>query len=302
MVRRKENQVITEMSSSVYKGGPPPPFSVPACIHAVELFDSLTSTNDYLLSLASRINSNHPYHQRNIVCIAEQQTAGKGREGRQWISPKNNIYLSLLWHFPFPVDRLSGLSLAIGCAVVNTVRILIKESPHAQSIASLGLKWPNDVLWNHQKLSGILIEIAPLPDSSLTQNAQAIIGIGLNLKQPSTALITQPWTDLNIILGSMPDKNQVISILLEELVNVLTQFQIQGFSAFMPEWHAWDLSLGKKVNIITPAMNFHGTGQGVNSAGLFLLKTNSGEIRTFASGEISLRLAVGEIIGNAYTV
>lgn len=287
------------MSSSVFKGGISPPFTVPSCIHAVELFDSLASTNDYLLNLVSHINSSHTYYQRNIVCIADQQTAGKGREGKQWISPKNNIYLSLLWHFPFSVSLLKGLSLAIGCAVVNTVQLLIHESPYAQPIASLGLKWPNDVLWNYQKLSGILIEIAPSSSSRTRESTQTIIGIGLNLNQPASSFITQPWTDLNTILGSMPDKNQILSILLQELANVLTQFQTQGFSAFLPEWNAWDLSLGKKVNIITPAMNFQGTGQGVNSEGHFLLKTDEGEVKTFASAEISLRLAIGEIIGNA---
>ncbi len=287
------------MNFSIYKGGTSPPFSVPACIHAVELFDSLGSTNDYLLNLASDINEYHQYYQRNIACIAEQQTAGRGREGKHWVSPKNNIYLSLLWHFPFPIARLSGLSLAIGCAIVNTVQILATQAPKAQSIASLGLKWPNDVLWNYQKLSGILIEIGPSRTSNIKPNTQAIIGIGLNLNQPATALITQPWTDLNTILRAMPDKNQVLSVLLQELTNVLTQFQTEGFRAFMPEWHAWDLSLGKRVNIITPAMNFQGIGQGVNSEGHFLLKTDSGAIKTFASAEISLRLARGkEIVSN----
>jgi BirA family biotin operon repressor/biotin-[acetyl-CoA-carboxylase] ligase len=191
------------------------------------------------------------------------------------------------------MNQLGGLSLAMGCAIANTVRILINASPKPVSISALGLKWPNDVLWDYQKLSGILIEFPPSPNAIFSQHTQAVIGVGLNVHQPSTESITQPWTDLSTVLGYTPDKNQVLNILVHQLADVLTQFQTQGFASFIQQWNAWDLTFGKRVNIITPLITFNGIGHGINSEGLFLLKTDSGEIKTFSSAEVSLRLADG---------
>jgi len=282
------------MISSDSKGGTTcAPFAVPSCIHALESFDSLPSTNDYLLELASRITPSHPYYQRNIVCIAEQQTAGKGRRGRTWVSPTNNIYLSLLWHFPLHSSKLAGLSLAVACAVANTVHAL-RDLPQHSSIPSvLGLKWPNDVLWEHQKLSGILIELTPAATTSTsTFQTGAVIGIGLNLQQHTSDHnpITQPWTDLSTILQYMPDKHHVTSLLLHELTDALTLFQTEGFTPFIKQWNTWDCTLGKRVNIITPTSTLQGIGRGIDPQGLFLLEIDTGEIITFSSGDISLRL------------
>lgn len=265
------------------------PFSVPSDIYAVELFDCLPSTNDYLLRLASTIDPAHAYYFRNIACLAERQTAGKGRRGRAWISPPNNIYLSILWHFPVLAGQLGGLSLALACAVAGVVQTLTSDLPQA-----LSLKWPNDVFWGAKKLGGILIELtqSAIPLHSSLSYVVVVIGVALNLQisLSEEEVITQPYTDLASILQSVPDRNAVLSLLLHRLVEALNLFQAQGFSPFVPQWNALDNSLGKSVTLITDTMTMQGVGRGIDLAGQFLLEVPSGSIVNVPSGDIDISI------------
>lgn len=266
------------------------PLRIPSSIHTAELFYSLPSTNDYLLNLASSLYPLHPYFNKNIVCIAEKQTAGKGRRGRSWISSDQNIYLSLLWQFPCPSHQLCGLSIAVACAVANTVLSLIKDLVQSDLPQSLALKWPNDVFWGTQKLGGILIELTRQTyDANKTS---AVIGIGLNvcISPSSGNHITQPYTDLSTILSHRPDNPTIASILLHQLADTLICFQTQGLEPFMAQWHTLDITFGKWLSITTPTATICGIGRGINTEGAFLLELATGELLHFVDGEISLRL------------
>ncbi len=243
-------------------------------LQQIEIFDSLPSTNDYLLNL-------QPTHNR--ACFAEKQTQGKGRRGRTWVSPfANNIYLSLLWHFEKDPSELSGLSLAIAIATIETL--------HAFGVKkNFGIKWPNDVLCENHKLAGILIELS----GEVNDICRAVIGIGLNVSMPRCAAadhtISQPWIDLEKLTNQKIDRNKLAGMLLNDLVAAAAIFQKKGLSAFMPKWQQLDLTFNKHVTIIANTTEFKGIGRGINEHGHFLLEIKPGLIKSFASGEVSLR-------------
>lgn len=250
----------------------------------IEIFDSLPSTNDYLLNLKPTSASPETFNQ-NRACFAEKQTHGKSRRGRSWVSPfAKNIYLSLLWHFEKDPSELSGLSLAIAIATVETL--------HAFGITKdLGIKWPNDVLWENHKLAGILIELS----GEANDVCSAVIGVGLNVKMTNSDLydrnISQPWIDLQRLTDQTIDRNKLAGMLLNNLIKTASVFQKQGLSAFLPQWQKLDLTFNKPVTIITNTTELQGMGRGINEHGHFLLEIEPGQIKHFASGEVSLRLA-----------
>lgn len=253
-------------------------------LEQIEIFDSLPSTNDYLLNVKST-NASPEAPKKNRACFAEKQTQGKSRRGRAWVSPfAKNIYLSLLWHFEKDPSELSGLSLAIAIATVETL--------HAFGIAQdLGIKWPNDVLWENHKLAGILIELS----GEANGVCSAVIGVGLNVNMPNSALydrnISQPWTDLQRLTDQKIDRNKLAGMLLNNLIATAALFQKQGLTAFLPQWQKLDLTLNKPVTIITNTTELEGIGRGINEHGHFLLEIKPGQIKHFASGEVSLRLS-----------
>lgn len=132
----------------------------------ITIFDEIPSTNSYLVELAKT----QPNCMENI-CLAEFQTSGRGRLGRQWISPYGkNMYLSLLWRFVKEPGELGGLSIAVAVSVVEALR-------HYGIKQDIRLKWPNDIIWNGCKLAGILIEIS----GEVRHAYNTVIGIGLNI-------------------------------------------------------------------------------------------------------------------------
>lgn len=243
----------------------------------VAIFDELTSTNTYLAdSIKERDN------KKGInVCFAEYQTAGKGRLGREWVSPfAKNIYMSLLWQFSRAPHELGGLGLVVAVAITEALK--------KQGIEDgITLKWPNDVLWNRRKLAGILIEL--FGETHHIYNA--VIGVGLNTNMPATTgkKITQEWCDISQIINTKPQRNKLAGLLLDQLLAAITNYEKHGLAPFIEKWQKLDTSYGKKVTIITPQQKISGIGYGIDNNGYFLLKDSNGETRSFASGEVSLR-------------
>jgi len=255
-----------------------------AYVSEIEIHDLMPSTNSYLLERAQH-NA-----VAGLVCLAEYQSAGKGRRGRQWVSPfGHNIYLSILWRYQGGPGALTGLSLAVGVAVVRALRAL--------GIQDVALKWPNDILWQQRKLAGILIEVSG--DSS--GPCHAVIGLGLNLYLPpqQAATIEQSWVDLQQILAaSAPvgtqiklERNHLVALLLNQLLPVIAGFETQGISDYLDEWRSYDGMQGKAVTLYIGQQAFHGTVQGIDNQGLLLLEDSDGQIKTLASGEVSFRAA-----------
>lgn len=241
----------------------------------IDLFDSLPSTNDYLLNLKSK---------HNHACFSEKQTVGKGRRGRTWISPfAKNIYLSILWHFEKDLSELSSLSIAIAVSVIDT----LQQFGIAQK---LGIKWPNDVLCEKNKLAGILVELS----GTTNDICSAVIGVGLNVHMSNATLssqnITQPWTSLQSLTDQKIDRNKLAGLLLNNLIATTSTFQKQGLTTFLTKWKKLDLTFGKPVTIIAHTTEFQGIGRGINEQGHFRLEIAPNQIKNFASGEVSLHL------------
>jgi len=244
-----------------------------ALISLFEIHDQIDSTNRYLVERSQNNGLS------GSVCFAEYQTAGKGRRGRQWVSPYgSNIYLSILWRFQQGPAAISGLSLAIGVAVIRALK--------QYQISDIGLKWPNDIYSQGKKLGGILVEVSGETDGPCS----AVIGLGLNLFLPETQAegITQAWTDLSKLTGqSRLSRNQLAGILLNHLLPVIAEYESVGIQAYLDEWRSYDCLSGKSATLFIGQLQFEGIVQGIDDSGMLLIKRADGNVQTFASGEVS---------------
>ena len=241
----------------------------------IELHTEIDSSNRYLMDkLGNGLEHGH-------ACLAERQTAGRGRRGRPWVSPfARNIYMSFYWRFEMTPELLSGLALAIGVGVIRALKQL--------TIEGASLKWPNDILWQGRKLAGILLEMR----GESAGPYHVVIGVGLNVDMgcdDSSAEIDQPWVDLQHIATQAISRNRVAGVLLSELLLVAEQFQLSGLAPFLSEWQAADAFVGKLVVIQQGTEEITGFARGVDGNGAILLETAQG-MRQFHSGEVSLRL------------
>ncbi|MEQ1814181.1 MAG: biotin--[acetyl-CoA-carboxylase] ligase [Candidatus Nitrotoga sp.] len=250
----------------------------------IEICDNLPSTNTLLLQRAMQGASS------GSVIAAEWQDSGRGRLGRKWYSGLGNaLTFSLLWRFECGLSGLSGLSLAIGVALV---RVLHKCGAYGAQ-----LKWPNDILSKPNdglsktaKLGGVLLEA----QGDMLGPSAVVIGIGLNITAPKIFLtqIEQPVIGLADLVEHVPERNFLLAALLAELEEVLQQFATQGFVAFHKEWEKYHALQGQKVTLAMPdGSRVKGIARGVTDDGALILETmrgmqiiNAGEINT---GEIN---------------
>ena len=245
----------------------------------LEIHDSLHSTNTYL-SEQTEANTALAW-----ICLAEQQTAGKGRRGRQWVSPYGcNIYLSIRWCFQQGgMASTQGLSLAVGVAVMRALQ--------QSGITQVGLKWPNDIYSVGKKLGGILIEVSGEADGPCT----AVIGLGLNLYLPEIDAqnITQTWTDLSKIQGdTVIARNNLIAALINHLLPIINGYEIVGLNTYLAEWRYYDCLQGQAAVLYVGQQVIEGVVLGVDDKGLLLMQKADGLIQAFASGEVSFSPAV----------
>lgn len=216
------------------------------------------------------------------VWLAEQQSAGQGRRGRRWISPlAAHLYLSLSRRFECGVAALSGLSLAVGVAVAETLR--------AQGFSHVGVKWPNDLLANDRKLGGILIQLR----GDAQGPCEAVIGLGLNVAMPETfaAQIDQPWCDLASLAPTRTmSRNLLAAAVITRLTQALSEFERDGLAPFLSRWQSLDVLAGRAVRIIDGQQQHDGIALGIRGDGALRVKMAGGE-RYFHGGEVSVRSA-----------
>lgn len=213
------------------------------------------------------------------VCLAEQQTAGRGRRGRAWLSPPAcNVYLSLLVRFDRGMGGLSGLSLAVGVAVAQAL--------DACGARGIGLKWPNDVHADGRKLAGILVELG----GEYLGPCYAVVGIGINLRLPDAAraAIDQPATDLASVAATPPARNRVVAAVLDALVTRLDAFRRDGFTAFRDDYARYDVLRDVPLTLTDARGAHRGVGAGVDERGALRVHTDAG-IALFDSAEVTVR-------------
>lgn len=234
-------------------------------------FDEIPSTNGFMLSHTSELKSGD-------VCVAEYQSAGRGRRGRTWVSPYgHHLYFSQFWSFPQGMAQAMGLSLVVACSLVEVLKSF--------GVDNIGVKWPNDIYLNYKKLAGILIEMSGQADSE----CQLIIGIGVNMamSEDQGKGIDQPWSDLSS-LTDMPNKTDLVIALHKQLKRDIQLFEREGLAAFKTRWQQADLFHGKEVRLLMGENHVDGICRGIDEQGAVLLETADG-IQAYIGGEISLR-------------
>lgn len=240
---------------------------------ALRIASEVDSTNDRLLAM--------PASQRHrVALLAEHQTRGRGRRGRQWVSPYGrNIYLSMGWTFELGAAELGCLPLVVALAA-------------CEALARLGLKdqrvkWPNDLLLGGRKLGGCLVDI----QSDVNGPCHAVMGVGLNLHMPAglpeTAAIDQPWTDLGAALPGL-SRNRLAGQLLNAMLAKTSQFARQGFQPLQAEWRARDGLAGQQVELSHASGTVRGRVLGITARGALRLQLSSGT-GEYAAGEVSIR-------------
>ena len=257
------------------------PLAIKNTVHIQSLL-STDSTND-------TVKKHFLSHRRMNVCVADHQTAGRGRRGRIWESPLgSNCYYSLLWNTEQGFSALEGLSLTVGLVLIETLESL--------GVKDLSLKWPNDVLWRGKKLAGVLVEV----EGDANGYCDVVIGVGINLFLPDRVCekIQQPVIDLHRILNRIPDKNKLVARLTECMVKSLVRFESKGFACFQKAWNERDAFRGDTVTLYVGGRECHGVCSGVDNKGCLLLKTEEG-IKRFSGGEVSVRSNAGEMKENS---
>ncbi|MFQ6403906.1 biotin--[acetyl-CoA-carboxylase] ligase [Methylophilus sp. 'Pure River'] len=246
----------------------------------VQVLAQVDSTNRYLMQESARGIAHG-------TCVAAHiQTAGRGRRGRTWLSQLGgSLTFSLLWRFQCGAAGLSGLSLVVGLALVRAL--------HSLGLAEIQLKWPNDLLVQHQgqwhKLGGILIEL----QGDMEGPSAAVIGIGLNLEIAAEMRqnIDQPVLGLNALSAQALDPNVLLGRCLSQLAIHLNHFAEQGFAYFQHEWTAVHAFHQQPVNLLLAnGQTVPGQVLGVAEEGSLLVETAAGQQR-FNAGEISVRSA-----------
>jgi BirA family biotin operon repressor/biotin-[acetyl-CoA-carboxylase] ligase len=240
----------------------------------IQVIDAAPSSNTLLLQQASQGAPS------GSVLAVEWQSGGRGRLGRSWCSALGNaLTFSLLWRFERDLASLSGLSLAIGVALLRAL--------HLFGIEGLQLKWPNDILGaDGAKLAGILIEA----QGDMLGPASVVIGIGLNLYLPQQVArqIDLPATCLANLTAKVPDRNHLLAVLLCELDKILRDFSANGFIPIRAEWESHHAHQNRPVRLLLPNGQISGVACGITNDGALKLETGQG-MRIFHSGEISLR-------------
>lgn len=238
----------------------------------LEVLSAIDSTNQHAMQRIDS-QSSHGY-----VCLAEYQTAGRGRRGRTWVSPfGSNIYLSAVAEFEGGAAALEGLSLAVGVALVRALK--------ACGVDGVQLKWPNDLLWQGKKLAGILLEMS----GDVAGPCQVVVGVGLNVAMPERSAedIDQPWVDVASIVPTY-SRNQLVAAMLTELLPLLDGFQQAGFAAYKDEWEAMHAYQDCDVQIHTIKIHEQGRAMGVTDVGALRVLVDGVE-KQFSGGEVSLR-------------
>ena len=223
----------------------------------------ISSTNEWILQ-------NIPSLKKGDLCVAEYQTAGRGRRGRQWLSPfAGQIIFSFYWTFD-PRKPIEGLSLVIGLAIAEVLNVQVK--------------WPNDILFDGRKLGGILVEIANHKNGMLN----LVIGVGINVSLPKQTEISQPYAEVCEIDPDV-DRQTLLPKLTQHLYTRLNIFEKNGINTeFQQAWQLYNAFSNSEVNVLTEQGVISGIEQGIDEHG-YLKVLCGNKIQMFNGGEVSLR-------------
>ena len=237
----------------------------------LDVFFQAGSTNEFLLEQPSL---------HGHAALAEYQTAGRGRRANRWISPPaSGVCLSLGWRFDSAPSSLMMLSLLSAVAVLRAL--------HRCGVNGVGLKWPNDLVYDGRKLGGILVESR----GQIAGAVDVVLGLGLNVRLPRGAGIAldQPVTDLAAVAGAQPSRNRLAALLISESLRMFHDCDAGETQGYMKEWRRHDTGRGRVARLRLPDRELHGKIVDIDDNGLLVMWIGGKEQR-FSSGELSLRV------------
>ena len=248
---------------------------------SIDIFPELPSTNAWLLQRARTFETDGPL-ENGAACLAEAQSAGRGRRGRPWVSPSGGgAYLSLFWAFDLPAQALSGLGLMAAVVAAEALR--------DAGVAALQVKWPNDLVVNELKLGGILIEL-----TQISGNQQgAVLGLGVNRVAPESALqdanaSMQPctgweaWSD-----PTRPfSRTSLVAQLIVGLRTACAAYAQQGLAPWVSRWEALHRDQGQTVHVQLESDEFDGVALGLDPSGGLRIQVEGAE-RIVYSGDVT---------------
>ncbi len=231
---------------------------------SVEIIPEIDSTNSELMRRA-RSGQLHP-----VLLIAERQSAGRGRMGRQWCTASAGQALTFSLGLQLTPKDWSGLSLAVGISLARNLHPDIR------------LKWPNDLWWHERKLAGILIETAG--SGLATEPRYVVIGVGINLQSPQLDGLSVHPAALSELLD-VPEPAVLLGKLLPPLLQTLLRFEQHGFAPFQNDFNQRD-ALSQIPVILSDGTQ--GLAQGVNAQGSLQVMTATG-LQQVSSADVSVR-------------
>lgn len=245
---------------------------------SLEVHGVIDSTSDRLRALPP------PKPGKLRAVLAEYQTGGRGRGGRQWLSPfGSGLCLSVSGCFAVVPPSLPALALAAGVAVN---RALLELQPR-----DLGLKWPNDIVAGGGKLGGLLVDVQGESGGPIT----AILGVGINIdvseRLRGELAGNDGWPPAGLrqqgCAGPL-SRNVLAANMINQLQVMMTEFARSGFVNFIDEWRHYDCLRGKQVTVTSGSQVYMGVAAGIGEDGALLLE-GQGEVRKFISGEVTVR-------------
>jgi len=238
----------------------------------LRVYQVIGSTNAALMEMAAEKGVD------GQVRLAELQSQGRGRRGRNWYSPFGaNLALSMGFSARREAAELGGLSLVVGLALLDALE--------RQGVAGLALKWPNDLLLEGSKLGGILIEVASTP-----HGIELVIGVGLNIRLPAAvrATLDQSVSDIEGA-GISVDRNLLAASVVSSVHEFVGEFQRHGFAPFSDVFNARHYFHGAECQMLQGSVSESGRVEGVTEQGALVLRAKDGRTRVFHGGEVSLR-------------
>jgi BirA family biotin operon repressor/biotin-[acetyl-CoA-carboxylase] ligase len=247
-------------------------------VGTVEVHTELPSTNRRLLARAP------PAPGVLDVCLAEFQTAGRGRRGRAWRTPLGGgLCLSVAWQFADTPAELAALALAVG--------VVARRAINAVCGVRIALKWPNDLVWDERKLGGILLELK----GEAHGGCHVVAGIGINVALPPQLLASlSDWPRGAVDLatatnGAPPARVALAAVLVRSLGDLFAGYPYAGFAAYRADWRAADFLRGRAVTLDDAAGRLCATAHGIDKDGALVVEPVSGGRRRVTAGDVSVR-------------
>jgi BirA family biotin operon repressor/biotin-[acetyl-CoA-carboxylase] ligase len=242
-------------------------------------YDVLDSTNEE----AKRLAGGGASH--GAVIWTKRQTAGKGRMGREWMSPEGNLYVSVLLQPPCSLAECSQLSFVTALAVAETIMPIVADE------SAVSVKWPNDILHNGRKLGGILLESFTTPMEHDQEPLQwVVIGVGLNIdSSPADDKVAFPATCLRESGVEIISAKIVLSRFIYNFIHCYDQWTAEGFDPVRKRWHDLAWRLGHPTDVLMGDQLYQGAFQGIDELGRLLLQQGDGKLKAITAGDVMFK-------------